>query len=60
MTYTDLLVVGMKKEETSRRLYADLAAVAEKQEFRDIFLKLAQEEAKHKLRFEFEYDLLTF
>jgi rubrerythrin len=60
MSYVDLLVVGMKKEETSRRLYADLATIAEEQKLKDIFLKLAQEEAKHKLRFEFEYDLMTF
>ena len=60
MSYVDLLVVGMKKEEASRKLYTDLATIAQKQELRDIFLKLAQEEAKHKLRFEIEYDLMTF
>jgi rubrerythrin len=60
MSYVDLLVVGMKKEETSRRLYSELAAIVQEQKLRDIFLKLAQEEAQHKLRFEFEYDLMTF
>lgn len=60
MSYIDLLVVGMKKEEISRKLYTDLATIAQTQELRDIFLKLAQEEAKHKLRFEIEYDLMTF
>ena len=60
MSYVDLLVVGMKKEEASRKLYTDLATIAQKQELRDIFLKLAQEEAEHKLRFEIEYDLMTF
>ena len=60
MSYVDLLVVGMKKEEISRKLYTDLATIAQTQELRDIFLKLAQEEAKHKLRFEIEYDLMTF
>jgi rubrerythrin len=60
MSYVDLLVVGMKKEETSRKLYADLATIAQKHELKDIFLKLAQEEAEHKLRFEIEYDLMTF
>jgi rubrerythrin len=34
----------------------DLAAVAEAEEFTEMFLALAQEEAKHKLRFEIEYD----
>ncbi len=60
MSYVELLVVGMKKEEISRKLYTDLAAIAQTQEMRDIFLNLAQEEAKHKLRFEIEYDLMTF
>ena len=60
MSYVDLLVVGMKKEEISRKLYADLATIAQRQEMKDIFLNLAQEEAKHKLRFEIEYDLMTF
>ena len=60
MSYIDLLIVGMKKEETSRKLYADLARVTQKQELKEIFLKLAQEEADHKLRFEIEYDLMTF
>jgi rubrerythrin len=60
MNYVDLLVIGMKKEEEARKLYTDLAIVAQNQEIRDIFLKLAKEEAEHKLRFELEYDLTTF
>jgi rubrerythrin len=60
MNYVDLLVIGMKKEEAARKLYTDLAIVAQNQEIRDIFLKLAKEEAEHKLRFELEYDLTTF
>jgi rubrerythrin len=60
MSYVDLLIVGMKKEEKSRKLYADLAGVTRQQELKEIFLKLAQEEADHKLRFEIEYDLMTF
>jgi len=60
MSYVELLVVGMKKEEAARKLYTDLATITQEQELRDIFLKLAQEEAEHKLRFEIEYDLMTF
>jgi rubrerythrin len=60
MSYIDLLVMGMKKEEAARKLYTDLSTMAQTQELRDIFLKLAQEEAEHKLRFEIEYDLMTF
>jgi rubrerythrin len=60
MSYVDMLVVGMKKEEKSRKLYTDLAEAAQEQELKEMFLKLAKDEAEHKLRFEIEYDLMTF
>ena len=60
MSYVDLLVLGMKKEEAARKLYTNLSKITQKQKLRDIFLKLAQQEAAHKLRFELEYDLTTF
>jgi len=60
MDYIDLLKIGMKQEETSRRLYLKLAQAAQTEEIRDTFLKLANEEAQHKMRFELEYDLRTF
>jgi rubrerythrin len=56
MSYADALIVAMKKEKAAYRLYLDLAAVAEAEELTNMFLSLAQEEAKHKLRFEIEYD----
>jgi rubrerythrin len=56
MSYADALVLAMKKEKAAYRLYVDLAATAEAEELTDMFLALAQEEAKHKLRFEIEYD----
>lgn len=59
MNYIDLLIIGMKKEETSRKLYTDLAATAGTQELKDIFLQLAQQEARHKRRFETEHEKLT-
>jgi rubrerythrin len=34
--------------------------MAQDEEIKDMFLLLAQEEAEHKLRFEMEYDLITF
>ena len=60
MDYVEMLVVGMKREEIARQLYTDLASIAQPRQIRDIFLKLAQQEADHKLRFELEYDLMTF
>ena len=55
MTYKDALVIAMKKETDSFRLYRDLAAITVDEDLRNTFLTLAQEEAKQKLRFETEY-----
>jgi len=59
MGYSDALIVAMKKEKAAFKLYLDLAAVAGMEEAKDFFLWLAGEEAKHKLRFEIEYDDLV-
>ncbi len=56
MSYEDALIVAMKREKSAFRLYTNLAAKAPGEAIRDIFLSLAQEESKHKLRFEIEYD----
>jgi rubrerythrin len=56
MQYQDALILAMKKEKAAFRLYNDLAAATDDAGLRDTFLGLAQEEAKHKLRFEVEYD----
>jgi len=56
MSYQDALVVAMKKEKSAFRLYTNLAAKAPTDSLKNIFLSLAQEESKHKLRFEIEYD----
>ena len=56
MSYQDALVVAMKKEKSAFKLYTNLAAKAPNENMKNIFLSLAQEESKHKLRFEIEYD----
>jgi rubrerythrin len=56
MDYQEALQVAMHKEKKSFLLYTDLAAVVEDAGLKNTFLALAQEEAKHKLRFEIEYD----
>lgn len=60
MSYADILILAMKKEDVSVKLYTDLAKIAQNEEMKDMFLWLAHEEAEHKLRFEMEYDLTTF
>lgn len=56
MDYQDALILAMQKEKASCRLYNVLAESATNEDLQNIFLSLAQEEAKHKLRFEIEYD----
>jgi len=56
MSYQDALVLAMNKEKAAFRLYMDLSEQTEQQEMKNLFLALAQEESKHKLRFELEYD----
>jgi rubrerythrin len=56
MTYQKALILAMTKEKASFKLYTDLAANAPGDDLKNLFLNLAQEEAKHKLRFEVEYD----
>jgi len=56
LDYQSALVIAMKKEKAAFKLYTDLAASTDDSSVREIFLALAQEEAKHKLRFEIEYD----
>ena len=54
--YQQALILAMKQEKAAFKLYTDLAAAAPNENLRDLLLALAQEEAKHKLRFEIEYD----
>jgi rubrerythrin len=56
LSYQEALIVAMKEEKAAFRLYSDLAARTEDTAVREVLLVLAQEEAKHKLRFEIEYD----
>jgi rubrerythrin len=56
MTYQEALLFAMKSEKAAFIMYTKLAEVADDASFSRIFRSLAQEEAKHKLRFEIEYD----
>ncbi len=59
MEYKDMLMLGMEKEEAAFRLYVNLVPNAYDSESREVLLSLAQEEVKHKLRFQMEYDMTT-
>lgn len=56
LPYQEALILAMKKEKSAFKLYSALAYRATDPEIKNLFLALAQEESKHKLRFEIEYD----
>jgi rubrerythrin len=56
MTYEEALIFAMKKEKKAFMLYMKLSDQVENIELKKVFLSLAEEESKHKLSFELEYD----
>ena len=56
MDYQEALVLAMSQEKAAFKLYSKLAERAPTESFKNLFLSLAQEEARHKHRFELEYD----
>jgi rubrerythrin len=56
MDYASALRFAMKREEHSLKLYNHMAEGTDDPELKKLFSAFAQEEAKHKLRLETEYD----
>jgi rubrerythrin len=56
LTYQNLLIKAMKREEMSYKLYTDMSNKMPDAELSKLFAKLASEEAGHKLKFEKLYD----
>ena len=56
MSYQDLLILAMKREEKSYNLYTSLAQQGGDTSVVKLFKLLAQEELRHKNRLEKEYD----
>lgn len=57
MDYEDLLILAMTKEKESFRFYVDLLSTIRNRSLRDVLMELAEEEARHKIRFEIQYDM---
>ena len=53
-----LLQMSIEKEKAAFELYVDLAGKVRDENSRETLLALAEEEVKHKMRFEYEYDML--
>ena len=60
MDYQSALVLAMKKEKAAFQLYNALSESTDDANLKKTLIALAQEEAKHKLRFEVEYDEMFF
>jgi rubrerythrin len=56
MPYADMLRLAMKREEKALALYNRLEKESDREDLRNIFKMLRQEEAKHKLALETLYD----
>jgi rubrerythrin len=56
LNYQQALIIAMKAEKASYKLYTDLAGSTGNANLKATFTNLANEEAKHKMRFEIEYD----
>jgi rubrerythrin len=52
----DLLIAAMKSEARAEKLYQHMASACQKPDVREILLRLAAEEGKHKLDLEEDYD----
>ena len=56
--YKDILLLGIEKEQASFESYVNLLATTKDPEVREMLTELAEEEIRHKLRFEREYETL--
>ncbi|MBN1787041.1 MAG: ferritin family protein [Sedimentisphaerales bacterium] len=54
--YPAALILAMKKEKKAFQLYSALASLVENPTAKKLYTNLAQQEARHKLRFELEYE----
>jgi rubrerythrin len=58
MDYKDVLMMCMQKEESTFRIYIDMIPKAANERLREMLIALAQEEVKHKMRFQADYEAL--
>ena len=59
MTVLDALKLAMDKERTSFQLFTDMMSLTEDRESKEIFYHLAEQEIRHLIRLETEYEALS-
>ncbi len=60
MSYQEALILAMKREKVAFKLYMKLSDITPNEDLKRVFKDLAVEEAKHKLKFELEYDDIIY
>jgi rubrerythrin len=60
MSYQDALILAMKREQAAFKWYIKLSELAPTDDLKNIFRKLANDEARHKMNFEVEYDTVIY
>ena len=58
MDYKDVLLLVIEKEDAAFRTYINLIGTVHDEHSREVLLSLAEEEIRHKIRFENEYKYL--
>lgn len=58
MDYKDILLLAIEKEEAAFRTYINFLPTVHDQQSREVLLAIAEEEVKHKQRFQIEYDMM--
>lgn len=56
MEYRDAILLAVQKEDAAFQLYSELALNSDDAETRNMFLEMAEQEMKHKMRFQEEYE----
>ena len=56
MDYQDALELAMFKEKSAFKLYLKMAEIIQNEDARSLLISLAEDEAKHKLHFELQYE----
>lgn len=57
--YNDMLLLAIEKENAAFRLFVNLVSTVQDEKSREVLLALAEEEVRHKIRFQNEYDMLN-
>ena len=59
MSFVDTLLLAIQKERAAFRLYAKLLATVKDEELGEVLMELAEEEMRHVLQLEREYEAIT-